>query len=183
MPDNRNRLRPKQIKFFVNDKEYDLIRKKMAQMGTDNMSAYIRKMVIDGYVVNLELPELRELTSRMKRISNSENQIAKRLNETGNIYEANFEKIKKNEGFGMFPNKFLQRAASLKFAKSTSVSTRALLAKYEVSVWVLTGFACYFAIPMLASAISLNGNRRQPPPCLLISETDGRCQWRRSRSS
>ncbi len=38
MPDNRNRLRPKQIKFFVNDKEYDLIRKKMAQMGTDNMS-------------------------------------------------------------------------------------------------------------------------------------------------
>lgn len=40
---NRNRLRPKQIKFFVNDKEYELIRKKMEQMGTDNMSAYIRK--------------------------------------------------------------------------------------------------------------------------------------------
>lgn len=49
MPQNRNRLRPKQITFFVNDKEYDLIKKKMAQMGTDNMSAYIRKMVIDGY--------------------------------------------------------------------------------------------------------------------------------------
>ncbi len=56
MPDNRNRLRPKQIKFFVNDKEYELIRTKMAQMGTDNMSAYIRKMVIDGYVVNLDTP-------------------------------------------------------------------------------------------------------------------------------
>ena len=96
MPDNRNRLRPKQIKFFVNDKEYELIRKKMAQMGTDNMSAYIRKMVIDGYVVNLDMPELRELTSKMKRISNSENQIAKRLNETGNIYEADIEEIKKN---------------------------------------------------------------------------------------
>lgn len=50
MSDNRNRLRPKQIKFFVNDKEYELIRKKMAQMGTDNMSAYLRKMAIDGYV-------------------------------------------------------------------------------------------------------------------------------------
>ena len=73
-------------------------------------------------------------------------------------------------------------------------------------VWVLTGFACYSArksrsthavfrkcsytccacyspFPMLASAISLNGNRRQPPPCLPKSETDGRCQWRRSRSS
>ena len=74
-----------------------MIRKKMEQMGTDNMSAYIRKMVIDGYVVKLELPELRELTSKMKRISNSENQIAKRLNETDNIYEADIEEIKKNQ--------------------------------------------------------------------------------------
>jgi SepF-like predicted cell division protein (DUF552 family) len=97
MPDNRNRIRPKQIKFFVNDKEYELMRKKMAQFGTENMSAYIRKMVIDGYVINLDLPELRELSSKMKRISNSENQIAKRLNETGNIYEADIEEIKKNQ--------------------------------------------------------------------------------------
>ena len=43
--------------------------------------------------------------------------------------------------------------------------------------------ACYSPFPMLASAISLIGNRRQPPPCLPKSETDGRCQWRRSRSS
>ena len=97
MPDNRNRLRPKQIKFFVNDKEYELIRQKMAQMGTDNMSAYIRKMILDGYVVNLDLPELRELTSKMKRLANSENQIAKRVNSTGNIYEADIEEIKKNQ--------------------------------------------------------------------------------------
>ena len=97
MSDNRNRLRPKQIKFFVNDKEYELIRKKMAQMGTDNMSAYLRKMAIDGYVVNLDMPELRELTYKMKRISSSENQIAKQLNTTGNIYEADIEEIKKNQ--------------------------------------------------------------------------------------
>ena len=97
MADNKNRLRPKQIKFFVNDKEYELIRQKMAQMGTDNMSAYIRKMILDGYVVNLDLPELRELTSKMKRIANSENQIAKRVNSTGNIYEADIKKKKKNQ--------------------------------------------------------------------------------------
>ena len=54
-------------------------------------------MVIDGYVVKLELPELRKLTSKMKRIANSENQIAKRLNSTGNIYEADIEEIKKNQ--------------------------------------------------------------------------------------
>ena len=59
------------------------------------MSAYIRKMVIDGYVVKLDMPELRELTLRMKSISNSENQIAKRVNSTGNIYETDIEEIKR----------------------------------------------------------------------------------------
>lgn len=47
MSDNRNRLRPKQIKFFVNDKEYELIRKKMAQTETENMSSCICATVID----------------------------------------------------------------------------------------------------------------------------------------
>lgn len=67
----------------------------MELAGIENMSAYIRKMVIDGYVVKLDMPELRDLTLRMKSISNSENQIAKRVNSTGNIYEADIEEIKK----------------------------------------------------------------------------------------
>lgn len=50
MPDNRNRKRPIQVKFFVDEKEQALIKKKMEQAGIENMSAYIRKMVIDGYV-------------------------------------------------------------------------------------------------------------------------------------
>ena len=83
------RQRPIQVKFFVDEKELDLIKQKM--------SAYLRKMAIDGYVVNLDMPELRQLTSKMKRISNSENQIAKQLNTTGNIYEADIEEIKKNQ--------------------------------------------------------------------------------------
>ena len=97
MPDNRNRKRPIQVKFFVDEKEQALIKKKMEHAGIENMSAYIRKMVIDGYVVKLDMPELRELTSKMKRISNSENQIAKQLNTTGNIYEADIEEIKRNQ--------------------------------------------------------------------------------------
>ena len=69
MPDNRNRKRPIQVKFFVDEKEQALIKKKMEHAGIENMSAYIRKMVIDGYVVKLDMPELRELTLRMKSIS------------------------------------------------------------------------------------------------------------------
>ena len=97
MPDNRNRKRPIQVKFFVDEKEQALIKKKMEHAGIENMSAYIRKMVIDGYVVKSDMPELRELTLRMKSISNSENQIAKRVNSTGNIYETDIEEIKKNQ--------------------------------------------------------------------------------------
>ena len=97
MPDNRNRKRPIQVKFFVDEKEQALIKKKMEHAGIENMSVYIRKMVIDGYVVKLDMPELRELTLRMKSISTSENQIAKRVNSTGNIYETDIEEIKKNQ--------------------------------------------------------------------------------------
>lgn len=68
---------------------------KLAQLSTENMSAYLRKMAIDGYAAKLDMPELRERISRIKRISSSENQIAKRLNATGNIYEMDIEEIKK----------------------------------------------------------------------------------------
>ncbi len=70
----------------------------MAQIGTENMSAYLRKMAIDGYVIKLDMPQFRELTSQMKRISNSENQIAKRLNTTGSLYVTDIEEIKRNQG-------------------------------------------------------------------------------------
>ena len=97
MPGSRNRKRPIQVKFFVDENELSLIKTKMAQIGTENTSAYLRKMAIDGYVIKLDIPQLRELTSQMSRISNSENQIAKRLNTTGNLYEADIEEIKKNQ--------------------------------------------------------------------------------------
>ena len=48
MPDNRNRKRPIQVKFFVDERELSLIKARMAQHGIENMSAYLRKMAIDG---------------------------------------------------------------------------------------------------------------------------------------
>ena len=69
----------------------------MASYGCINMSAFIRRMIFKGYVVNLDIPELFELTSKMGRIANSENQIAKRVNESGNLYEDDIEEIKQNQ--------------------------------------------------------------------------------------
>ena len=57
MPDNRNRKRPIQVKFFVDEKELGLIKANMAQLGIENMSAYLRQMAIDGYEEKLDLPE------------------------------------------------------------------------------------------------------------------------------
>ena len=77
-----------QIIFWVTPEERELIEQKMAQLGTENMSAYLRKIAIDGYVVKLDLPELREMISLLRRTSNNTNQLAKRMNETGRIYAA-----------------------------------------------------------------------------------------------
>lgn len=97
MPDKKKRQRPTQLHFYVNDQELEWIKQKMTLFGTENMSAYLRKLAIDGYVIKLDIPELRELTALMGRISNSENQIAKKLNATDRIYDADIEEIKKNQ--------------------------------------------------------------------------------------
>ena len=65
----------------------------MQQYGTENLSAYLRKMALDGYVVKLELPELKELVSLMRRSSNNLNQLTRKVHETGRVYDADLEDI------------------------------------------------------------------------------------------
>ena len=57
------RKRDVPVLFWVSADEMELIQQKMAQFGTKNLSAYLRKMAVDGYVVQLNLPELKELVS------------------------------------------------------------------------------------------------------------------------
>lgn len=82
-----NRLRKIQLNFRVTKQERALIEERMQEIGAANREAYLRKIAIDGYIVRLELPELKEMISLMRRTSNNVNQIARRLNETGRIYE------------------------------------------------------------------------------------------------
>ena len=85
------------IRFRVTPEEREMIESKMAQFGTSNMAAYLRKISIDGYVVRLDLPELREMVSLLRRSGNNINQIAKRVNETSRIYEADIDCLKENQ--------------------------------------------------------------------------------------
>ena len=91
------RKRDIQLNFRVTPQEREMIEAKMAQFGTTNMAAYLRKMAIDGYVVKLDLPELRELVSLLRYSSNNLNQLTRRTHETGRIYEADLEDIQQNQ--------------------------------------------------------------------------------------
>ena len=90
------RKREIQLKFRVTPEEQALIHQKMEQDGTENMAAYLRKMAIDGYVVRLDLPELRELVSLLRRSSNNLNQLTRRVHETGRFYDADLEDLRQN---------------------------------------------------------------------------------------
>lgn len=92
-----NRKRNIRLRFRVTSEEKAQIEKKMAQYGTTNMAAYLRKMAIDGYVVRLELPELREMVSLLRRSSANINQIAKRVNETSRLYDTDLAEIQKQQ--------------------------------------------------------------------------------------
>ena len=94
---SKKEIRHINLMFWVTPHEQDLIRQKMAQLGTSNLSAYLRKMAIDGLIVKLDMPELREMISLLRRSSNNLNQIAKRMNETGRVYDTDIREVLENQ--------------------------------------------------------------------------------------
>ena len=94
---SQKRKRDVQVNFRVSPEELELIEQKMAQLGTKNREAYLRKMALDGYVVRLELPELKELVSLMRYSSNNLNQLTRKVHETGRVYEADLEDISQRQ--------------------------------------------------------------------------------------
>ena len=94
---SENRTRPIQLKVRVNQQEKEIIQQKMQQLGTNNMGAYLRKMAIDGYVLKVDMTEMKEMVSLLRRISSNVNQIAKRANETGRVYATDLEEIQNQQ--------------------------------------------------------------------------------------
>ena len=64
-----NRTRPNQILFFVSDDEKRIIKAKMAQLGTKNMGAYLRKMAIDGYIIKVDYTQQKKLAAAVSRVA------------------------------------------------------------------------------------------------------------------
>ena len=78
----------------VTDEERNCILDKMYGMGIRSLSAYIRKMALDGYCLNLDLPQLRRMSYLLQNCSNNLNQVAKRANECGKVYAADMEDLR-----------------------------------------------------------------------------------------
>lgn len=89
-----NRKRTVQIKFRVTEEERALIEEKMKLIPTRNMAAYLRKMAIDGYVIQVDHSDIKAMTAEIQKIGVNINQIARRANATGNIYQEDIEEIK-----------------------------------------------------------------------------------------
>ena len=84
----------KQLLVRISDADKERIQAKMEEAGILNMSAYIRKMALDGICVRLDLAEVRQLIVLLQRCSNNLNQYAKRANETGSVYAADIEDLR-----------------------------------------------------------------------------------------
>lgn len=90
----KNRTRPARIEFRVTEQERQLIQKKMEQLGTKNMGAYLRKMAIDGYIIKVDYTEQKKLAAAVSNAAANINHICRRINQTGHFYEDDIVELK-----------------------------------------------------------------------------------------
>ena len=89
-----NRKRNIQMKFWVTEEEKRLIDEKMAQLPTRRYGAYLRKMAIDGYIIQPDTTDIKQMNAALSAIGRNINQIAKRVNAEGPTYQADMEEIR-----------------------------------------------------------------------------------------
>ena len=83
--------------FRTTESEAAIMRKKMEALGIKNESAYMRALALNGYILKLDLPQIREMLRLLGNMTNNLNQIAKRLNADGNLYETEIEEIQQKQ--------------------------------------------------------------------------------------
>ena len=89
-----NRKRPIVLRCPVTAEEQALIEQKMAQLPTQRIGAYLRKMAIDGYIIYTDTADIKAFTRELSAIGRNINQIAKRINAGGPAYQADMSEIR-----------------------------------------------------------------------------------------
>ena len=82
------------VEFVMSEQEAELVKGRMAELGISNLSAYLRKMAVDGYIIHLDMSDIQEMIRLLRICSNNLNQYARRANETGSVYAADVEDLR-----------------------------------------------------------------------------------------
>ena len=85
------------IRFFVTSEEKAVIQRRMELVRYTNMSEYLRKISMDGYLINVDYTYIKEMNAELSAIGRNINQIAARANSTGIIYDGDIMEIKKKQ--------------------------------------------------------------------------------------
>lgn len=114
------------ISVRLTEEEHRLLKEKMARIGVTNQEAFLRKMALDGLVIKLDLPELKQMISLLRYTSNNINQIAKRLNESGRAYDTDLAEIleKQKQLWGL-ANKILMKLST--FSEQAEIYDKPML--------------------------------------------------------
>ena len=71
------------VEFVMSEQDAELVKGRMAELGITNLSAYLRKMAVDGYIIHLDMSDIQEMVRLLRICSNNLNQYTRRANETG----------------------------------------------------------------------------------------------------
>ena len=81
------------IRVRLTPEELEAVKERMSQAGTKNLSAYIRNLVLKGYIINIDMADFKQILRLVSISSNNLNQYARRANETGSIYLEDIRKL------------------------------------------------------------------------------------------
>ena len=100
--------------FVMSEQDAELVRERMAELGITNLSAYLRKMAVDGYIIHLDMSDIQEMIRLLRICSNNLNQYARRANEVGSIYAADVEDLRTRlDGLWDGMDKLLRKFANI----------------------------------------------------------------------
>ena len=108
------RTRNTSLSFRVSEQEHELIKRQMAEAGIKNLRAYLLKMALNGRIIHVELDSVRDMVRLLSNATNNINQIARRVNGTGNVYAADIDDIRERyEGLWKQTKEILRRLSAL----------------------------------------------------------------------
>ena len=91
--DRANRTRKNELKIYLSDNEKNILNRKV-ELSKRSASDYIRTLILFGFVYDVDYSYLRQYNETLGKISGNLNQIAKRINSTGNVYEEDMAEVK-----------------------------------------------------------------------------------------